>query len=631
MAGRYVESGDGYDWIEDPAPTAIDYSNPNWMENLPIQVSAPDFGGGASIPLTAENVTQMTEYNDPSIKAARDKAAQDALAAQILGTTDAKLWTGQGFGSAQQNAADMARVMAQYGITDIGQFGVQDKVIPGGTVTTAGEGEDFTNYVPDRTVKEYINKTTGQVINPSYDRATGNIWSGTFAGQGSTGYGVQFDEKDNPYFYTQFGGSTNDLANLLNDPLINFVANAAAAATGGPLAVAALNGANAIANGSSVEDAILTAGKAAALAYAGQAASQGATSGLTETLGATGAKVVGNAAGQVVSSGGKVDPVQALITGGLSAGTNAVLGNVTGFENLSSSAQKAISNAVAQTLQTGSIDPKSAMKAALETAMTMANEEQVISPYFATGAGTGDLPDFSETPATKFTNIMPEDFGTTVEEDAATDWAAVHATPTTDPDSGETSVGRDVPEYGVQDMNVTPENWDSYVRSLQNIVDDKGGFTSQWQVAGSDRILVNDDGTGIGINENGDTYALSDVEVKKMIDAGVLNTEASGYVAATGGTKATTKTTPKTTTKTTTPATPAKKETATSTPTSLYGETPSIGRGANIKSFKELFGKELFQEEQGSPGDSSSGEQQFYGGGNVQDFDVDALLQILRS
>jgi hypothetical protein len=73
---------------------------------------------------------------------------------------------------------------------------------------------------------------------------------------------------------------------------------------------------------------------------------------------------------------------------------------------------------------------------------------------------------------------------------------------------------------------------------------------------------------------------------------------------------------------------------------------------ANIKSYKELFGEDLFGgkyvppsaggEQMEAPanygrGDESStasqneGEEQLFRGGHVDDFDVDALLQILRS
>jgi len=88
-----------------------------------------------------------------------------------------------------------------------------------------------------------------------------------------------------------------------------------------------------------------------------------------------------------------------------------------------------------------------------------------------------------------------------------------------------------------QDLEIDPDNWDSYNKTLSEIFTDKGGFTSQWQTSGTDKIMINDDGTGIGINtETGETYALDEGQVNSMVKNGQLNTAASGYVAATGGT-----------------------------------------------------------------------------------------------
>jgi hypothetical protein len=96
----------------------------------------------------------------------------------------------------------------------------------------------------------------------------------------------------------------------------------------------------------------------------------------------------------------------------------------------------------------------------------------------------------------------------------------------------------DMPDYGgysVQDLGATPEALASYDRTMQGVVD-RGGFTSQWQTVGSDRIMLDDEGTGIGINtETGETYALSPEEVQRMIDADLLNTDTSGYGQAIRG------------------------------------------------------------------------------------------------
>jgi hypothetical protein len=86
-----------------------------------------------------------------------------------------------------------------------------------------------------------------------------------------------------------------------------------------------------------------------------------------------------------------------------------------------------------------------------------------------------------------------------------------------------------------QQMQITPGNQESFDKNLTDIMQNRGGFTSQWQKVGSDRVMVNDDGTGIGINENGDPYPLSAGQVNSMIKNGQLNTFASGYNTATGG------------------------------------------------------------------------------------------------
>jgi hypothetical protein len=93
---------------------------------------------------------------------------------------------------------------------------------------------------------------------------------------------------------------------------------------------------------------------------------------------------------------------------------------------------------------------------------------------------------------------------------------------------------------GVQDLGSSVDmgkSMSDFDTNLKDIMENRGGFTSQFQQVGTDRIMVNDDGTGIGINENGEPYALSAPEVGTMIKNGQLNTFASGYNTATGGNK----------------------------------------------------------------------------------------------
>ena len=106
----------------------------------------------------------------------------------------------------------------------------------------------------------------------------------------------------------------------------------------------------------------------------------------------------------------------------------------------------------------------------------------------------------------------------------------------TSDDAGlELGAGSGVQDFGSSvDMDKSMGDFDA---AMTDIMQNRGGFTSQWQQVGTDRIMVRDDGTGIGINENGDSYALSVKDVGTMIKNGQLNTFGSGYNTATGGNK----------------------------------------------------------------------------------------------
>ena len=104
---------------------------------------------------------------------------------QILAQGNIDKWTGEGKGSAEANATDMATILAGIGITDINQFGA----LPGG---------------------KFGNKITGQEVPNTYgERQTGNAIGGTFSGKGNTGYRVNFDATGKPIFYTTSASSSN--------------------------------------------------------------------------------------------------------------------------------------------------------------------------------------------------------------------------------------------------------------------------------------------------------------------------------------------------------------------------------------------------------------------------------------
>jgi len=203
---------------------------------------------------------------------------------QILGQGLTGKWSGAGHGSAEANADDMARILSSIGITDIKQFGKVPKyepvqeigktyngnqvvqlydedagtsrnVIrqPDGGADEEGNptykmvdvpqdakidtqyglaqdnGEGGFNYTPvdpskvktvngqavaDTGQTTFGNKVTGQEVPNTYtERQTGNFFGGTYEGKGNTGYGVQFDSQGNPIFYTQ-GASSSDIGNI---------------------------------------------------------------------------------------------------------------------------------------------------------------------------------------------------------------------------------------------------------------------------------------------------------------------------------------------------------------------------------------------------------------------------------
>jgi hypothetical protein len=63
-----------------------------------------------------------------------------------------------------------------------------------------------------------------------------------------------------------------------------------------------------------------------------------------------------------------------------------------------------------------------------------------------------------------------------------------------------------------------------------------GGFGSQWQTVGTNRVMVNDDGTASILNPTtGESSYLTKEQTDALVNNGTLNTKGSGYVDATGG------------------------------------------------------------------------------------------------
>jgi len=229
----------------------LDFLNANpGMSDADIASAMQQYG------VTADQMAQATGTKTADI-------AERFITQQILAQGTADQWKGEGKGSAEANAKDMAKILADTGITDISQFGkvttkVDEAVIPQyeqvvlgvdndgnqvvdnkvigytdskgnavdpnlvkvDTVYTGGDsGQTETVYTaPVGTQETFGNKLTGQAVASTYgERQTGNAFGGTYSGEGNTGYRVQFDASGKPIFYTTQASSSDigDLAPIL--------------------------------------------------------------------------------------------------------------------------------------------------------------------------------------------------------------------------------------------------------------------------------------------------------------------------------------------------------------------------------------------------------------------------------
>jgi hypothetical protein len=214
---------------------------------------------------------------------------------QILAQGNIDKWTGQGQGSAEANATDMANILAGIGITDISQFGA----LPGG-----GFG----------------NKVTGQAVPNTYgERQTGNAFGGTFAGKGNTGYRVNFDPTGNPIFYTT-SASSSDVPTWVKAALIAGGAYLGLDAAGLLTAsgTAGTTGLTLAELGGTAGATTLTAAETAALYGTGGALAgtlPAATAAATAATGLTTAQIA-----QLASAGLSAAQIGSLVSGGLTTG-----------------------------------------------------------------------------------------------------------------------------------------------------------------------------------------------------------------------------------------------------------------------------------------------------------------------
>lgn len=193
-----------------------------------------------------------------------DTVNQLAAALNAQRATSGATWEG-GLG-ADKSALYMADELAKSGITDLSQV-------------AQGNGN-------------IINKVTGQPLYSGYgERTGGNIWSGSYEGGGNTGFGVNFDDKGNPIFFTQGASSST-----LKDDLVKAAALAAAAYGGYSLFSGAGAGGLTASELASADMALGGAGGTAgaeALASAATAGSTGLTASQLANLAKAGINVAG--------------------------------------------------------------------------------------------------------------------------------------------------------------------------------------------------------------------------------------------------------------------------------------------------------------------------------------------------
>lgn len=184
-------------------------------------------------PITAQEViNQIAAQPAPAQVPAQSTPAQapdrasiiNNLVGQIKARSNTSQWSG-GYG-ADEATKDMARILADTGITDISQFGPITQQVE----RVVGYEEWGAPIYQTVTEQTFGNKLTGQAVPNTYsERQKGDFFGGTFEGKGNTGYGVQFDAQGQPIFYTQGASSA--------DPIVKAavpIASLALAAMGAP-------------------------------------------------------------------------------------------------------------------------------------------------------------------------------------------------------------------------------------------------------------------------------------------------------------------------------------------------------------------------------------------------------------
>jgi hypothetical protein len=344
-------------------------------------------------------------------------AVTSKLASQILGQGTTSKWSGQGFGSAEANATDMAKILAGIGITDINQFGkvpvyapvqVINQFYNGQQVTTTtndegqtvsyvrqptgeyeynyetGENRPVTKFVPvpsdaklETVYGLYDGNETVTPVDPSKlitkdgklvvdtgqttfgNTVTGQAVPNTYSErQTGNAFGGTFAGSGNTGYRVDFSQGTPIFytTGASSNDLVNLFAD-------NPLLGAVANVAAGYFGGPAGVAALQAAmgkgiediAKSAVLAYAGGQIA-GNISGSTELIGSVGAdaaNVIGRSVGKYVSSEGKADIIQSLAGGAVDLGVGKITDLIPDFGNLSQGVQDFTKTVVATTIKNG--------------------------------------------------------------------------------------------------------------------------------------------------------------------------------------------------------------------------------------------------------------------------------------
>jgi len=124
--------------------------------------------------------------------------------------------------------------------------------------------------------------------------------------------------------------------------------------------------------------------------------------------------------------------------------------------------------------------------------------------------------------------------GNSAEDLSKTDWASLYNEGLTDEQKSTReglmeSLSDKTQDFGGADVT-------KYLDEFNENFNPAGGFGSQWQTVGTNRVMVNDDGTASILNPTtGESSFLTKEQTDALVSNGTLNTKGSGYVDATGG------------------------------------------------------------------------------------------------